>query len=96
MATRTIVTSQPDVACEVCARRLLRGEQPDVFVADGRPRTVCELCAPRAAHAGWLRERDGQADAHTDRRPRRGRSILERLRLGSRAGEASVRAGAAG
>ena len=28
MAARTIVTSQPDVACEVCERRLLRGEQP--------------------------------------------------------------------
>ena len=32
----TIVTSQPDVACDVCERRLLRGEQPDVFL-DGRP-----------------------------------------------------------
>ena len=39
MTTRTIVTSQPDVACDVCARRLLRGEQPDVFIADGQRRT---------------------------------------------------------
>ena len=89
MATRTIVTSQPDVACELCARRLLRGEQHEVFVADGRPRTVCELCAPRAADAGWVRERDGQATLTPIAAPRRGRGILERLRLGSRAGETS-------
>jgi len=87
MATRTIVTSQPDVACELCARRLLRGEQHEVFVADGRPRTVCELCAPRAADAGWVRERDGQATLTPLAAPRRGRGLLERLRLGSRAGE---------
>ncbi len=87
MATRTIVTSQPDVACELCARRLLRGEQHEVFLADGRPRTVCELCAPRAADAGWVRERDGEATLAPLAAPRRGRGFLERLRLGSRAGE---------
>jgi hypothetical protein len=88
MATRTIVTSQPDVECELCARRLLRGEQHEVFLAAGRPRTVCELCAPRAADAGWIRDRDGQASHEEIVAPRRGRGILERLRLGSRAGEA--------
>ncbi len=87
MATRTIVTSQPDVACELCARRLLRGEQHEIFLADGRPRTVCELCAPRAADAGWVRERDGEAALAPIATPRRGRGILERLRLGSRASE---------
>jgi len=80
MATRTIVTSQPDVACDVCERRLLRGEQPDVFLAAGRRRTVCELCAPRAAHEGWMRERDSQAVTLPPMRPRRGRSFIERLR----------------
>jgi hypothetical protein len=80
MATRTIVTSQPDVACDVCARRLLRGEQPDVFVGAGRRRIVCELCAPRAAHAGWMREADGQSLTLPPMRPRRGRSLFERLR----------------
>ena len=55
MATRAIVTSQPDIACFVCGRRLLRGEQPEVFLVDGRPQNVCELCAPRAAHQGWPR-----------------------------------------
>jgi hypothetical protein len=79
MATRTIVTSQPDVECDVCERRLLRGEQPDVFIAAGRRRIVCELCAPRAAHEGWLRESDSQPLTLSPMRPRRGRSLFERL-----------------
>jgi hypothetical protein len=80
MATRMIVTSQPDVACDVCGRRLLRGEQPDVFLASGRRRTVCELCAPRASAEGWLRETDHQAVDLPAARPRRGRNLLGRLR----------------
>ncbi|HEY5045978.1 MAG TPA: hypothetical protein VII53_08995 [Solirubrobacteraceae bacterium] len=80
MATRTIVTSQPDVACDVCERRLLRGELPDVFLASGRRRTVCELCAPRAAHEGWLREADRHSVSLPPARSRRGRNLFERLR----------------
>jgi hypothetical protein len=80
MTTRTIVTSQPDVACDVCDRRLLRGEQPDTFLAAGRRRTVCELCAPRAVHEGWLRETERQSVSLPALRPRRGRSFFERLR----------------
>jgi hypothetical protein len=80
MATRMIVTSQPDVACDVCGRRLLRGEQPDVFLAGGRRRTVCELCAPRASAEGWVRETDHRAVSPPPPRPRRGRNLLERLR----------------
>jgi len=80
MTTRTIVTSQPDVACDVCERRLLRGEQPDVFIAAGRRLTVCELCAPRATHEGWLRESDAPSVDLPPARPRRGRSLFERLR----------------
>ena len=79
MATRTIVTSQPDVACDVCERRLLRGEQPDVFLVTGRRRIVCELCVPRAMHEGWLRESDDQSVSLPPLRPRRGRSLLDRL-----------------
>src|SRR6478735_2579925 len=67
MTTRTIVTSQPDVACDVCERRLLRGEHAEVFLADGRPRMVCELCAPRAAHEGRLRQVRRPADAASAR-----------------------------
>jgi hypothetical protein len=80
MATRTIVTSQPDVACDVCERRLLRGEQPDVFLAAGRRRIVCELCAPRAAHEGWMRESESQSLTLPPMRARRGRSFFDRLR----------------
>jgi hypothetical protein len=80
MTTRTIVTSQPDVSCDVCERRLLRGEQPDVFLAAGRRRTVCELCAPRAAHEGWMRESDSLSLKLAPMRTRRGRSLLDRLR----------------
>jgi hypothetical protein len=80
MTTRTIVTSQPDVACQVCERRLLRGEQPDVFIVAGQRRIVCELCAPRAAHEGWQRESEAHAVSLPPMRPRRGRSFLERLR----------------
>ncbi len=87
MATRTIVTSKPDVSCDVCERRLLRGEQPDVFIAAGRRRTVCELCAPRAAHEGWMRESDSQALKLPPMRARRGRSLIDRLRQVGRPGE---------
>jgi hypothetical protein len=80
MATRLIVTSQPDVACDVCERRLLRGELPDVFLAGGQRRTVCELCAPRAAHEGWLREADRHSVSLPPSRVRRGRNLFERLR----------------
>jgi len=99
MATRTIITSQPDVECDVCERRLLRGEQPDVFVAAGRRRTVCELCAPRAAHEGWMRETDSQSLTLPPMRPRRGRSLFERLRQVGKApggAPAGIDAGSAG
>ena len=87
MATRTIVTSQPDVSCDVCERRLLRGEQPDVFIAAGRRRTVCELCAPRAAHEGWMRESDSHALKLPPMRARRGRSLIDRLLQVGKPGE---------
>jgi hypothetical protein len=50
-----------------------------MFIAAGRRRTVCELCAPRAAQEGWLRESDGEALALPVMRPRRGRSLIERI-----------------
>jgi hypothetical protein len=80
MATRSIVTSHPEVACDVCGRRLLRGEQPDVFLSGGQRRTVCELCVPRATHEGWLREADDHSLSLRPTGPRRGRSLLGRLR----------------
>ncbi len=84
MATRSIVTSQPDVTCDVCDRRLLRGEHPETFLAAGQRRTVCELCAPRATHEGWLRESGSAAVSVAPLRPRRGRSLFDRLRQAGR------------
>jgi hypothetical protein len=80
MATRAIVTSHPVVACDVCGRRLLRGENPDVFLSGGQRRTVCELCIPRAAAEGWLREADNHASSVRPGRSRRTGSLLGRLR----------------
>jgi len=96
MATRSIVTSQPDVACDVCERRLLRGEHSDVFLVAGQRRTVCELCAPRALHAGWLREADRDSVEVPRPRPRRRRGLFGRLRQpGGSPGDAPDEAGAA-
>jgi hypothetical protein len=41
---------------------------------------VCELCAPRAAHEGWLREADRHSVSLAPSRSRRGRNLFERLR----------------
>jgi hypothetical protein len=84
MATRPIVTSHPYVACFVCERTLLRGESPEVFLVDGEPQTVCELCAPRAAHHGWPRGQEGQPAPQPVVSSRRGGGFLGRLRAGSR------------
>jgi hypothetical protein len=53
---KSITTSHTVVSCDVCGRRLLRGERSETFIAGGSRRVVCELCTPRAAHEGWLRE----------------------------------------
>jgi len=68
------------VPCDVCGRNLLRGEQPDVFLAGGQRRMVCELCQSRAAHEGWLREADGHPVTFATSRGRRGRTLMGRLR----------------
>jgi hypothetical protein len=90
MSTRSIVTSQPDVACDVCERRLLRGEQPDTFLAAGEPRIVCELCAPRAAHQGWKRGSAVHQVGGAPLRNGRRRALFGRLRQARRTeGEAT-------
>ncbi len=81
MATRSIITHQPEVSCDLCGRRLLRGERPDVFLAAGDRRVVCELCMPRAAGEGWLRASGAVAEPSAPApRARRRRSLLDRLR----------------
>jgi hypothetical protein len=91
MGTRAIVTSQPHVACFVCERTLLRGEHPEIFLVDGAPETVCELCAPRAAHQGWPRGEEGQAAPQPIVANRRGGGLLNRLRAASRPAEPTAR-----
>src|SRR3954462_6483935 len=56
MTPRQIATNQSAVVCDVCGRTLLRGEEASVFLAGGARRLVCELCTPRAANEGWIRE----------------------------------------
>ena len=51
-STRDIRTNQVDISCDVCGRTLLRGEQPETFLAGGARRQVCELCTVRAQHEG--------------------------------------------
>ena len=79
MTRKAITTSHAVVSCDVCGRTLLRGENADVFLHGGQRRMVCELCTPRAAHEGWIRE--GLDDARVrDRGEGRSRSLLGRLR----------------
>jgi hypothetical protein len=45
------------VACEVCGRTILKGERTEAYLAPGGQRhQVCDLCAVRAQHHGWIRE----------------------------------------
>jgi hypothetical protein len=80
LAAKTIVTFHPDVACDLCGRRLLRGERPDVFLGGGQRRMVCELCTPRATHEGWRREVEAQVATPRAQHSQRSRSLLGRLR----------------
>ena len=80
MTRKSITTSHAAVACDVCGRTLLRGEQADVFLAGGARRMVCELCTARATHEGWIREGlDLGTGARRDDGRRR-RSLFGRLR----------------
>jgi hypothetical protein len=76
---KAISTNAPVVNCDVCGRTLLRGESPDVFLAGGSKKNVCELCTQRASHEGWIRE---GLDAATVRSAHNGRSrsLFSRLR----------------
>ena len=69
------------VSCDVCGCTILKGERAEWYLAPGgHRRQVCDLCAPRAQHHGWIRESGaGDLPARMPRNePRRG--VLGRLR----------------
>src|SRR5688500_7250035 len=69
------------VSCDVCGRTILKGERTEWYLAPGgHRRQVCDLCASRAQHHGWIRESGaGDLPARMPRNePRRG--MLGRLR----------------
>ena len=79
--TRSIRADYEAMSCDVCGRTLLRGEQPDAFLAGGVRRQVCELCIPRAQHEGWIREAGmDELGVGGARQEGRGRGWLDRLR----------------
>src|SRR5215218_9997102 len=68
------------VSCDVCGRTILKGEHTEAYIAPGGHRhQVCDLCAARARHHGWIRESAaGDLPARVPRsEPRRG--VLGRL-----------------
>jgi len=91
VTTKDIRTAQAHVACDVCGRTLLRGEHAETYLSSGTRRAVCELCTPRAVHAGWVREgavlERGTREAPGERR----RSLVDRLRRARGGGGAGHR-----
>jgi hypothetical protein len=73
--------SEDHVSCEVCHRTMLKGEEAEPYLTPSRERRlVCQLCAPRAQHEGWIREAAApEMPARPARQPER-RRILRRRR----------------
>jgi hypothetical protein len=78
---RELTTSHPEVVCEICERRLLRGEEPASFLDQDKLMQVCELCVDRARQAGWVRAGEiGELTRSSYTRRTRSRTLMERLR----------------
>jgi hypothetical protein len=67
------------VSCDVCGRTILKGERTETYLDPGGERhEVCDLCAARAQHHGWIRESAAAGMPAVPRsEPRRG--LLGRL-----------------
>jgi hypothetical protein len=78
------------VSCDVCGRTILKGERAEWYLAPGgHRRQVCDLCAVRAQHHGWIRESGaGQLPARVPRHEPRG-GVLGRLRKRRSAAQAA-------
>jgi hypothetical protein len=69
------------VTCDVCGRTILKGERTEAYLAPGGHRhQVCDLCAVRAQHSGWLRESGAGDLPHRSARPEPRRGLLGRMR----------------
>ena len=80
--------SEDHVSCEVCHRTMLKGEEAEPYLTPSRERRlVCQLCAPRAQHEGWIREAAApEMPARPQRQPER-RGLLRRRRRQGAEGE---------
>ena len=77
------------VSCDVCGRTILKGEHAESYLVPGGERKlVCDLCAARATHEGWIRESGSGDMPAARRRPEQRGSLIGRL-LGRRAPQAS-------
>jgi hypothetical protein len=90
MTPREIRTDDIQVTCAVCGRSLLRGEEPEHYLHDGKRRDVCELCTGRAEREGWIREAEGAQIGARVARDRRGLIARLRKRQHARAHGAAV------
>jgi hypothetical protein len=79
------------VACDVCHRTMLKGEQAEPYLTPSRERRlVCQLCAPRAQREGWIREAAAPEMPARPQRPPERRGFLRRRRSAARAEEDEV------